>query len=77
MAYKQLTEQDVYEFLEPDESAADLLARLRHETLHTGLAFLDQHVAIRPGSLLEISGPVGSGKTSILLRVSFNGIRKG
>jgi ABC-type transport system involved in cytochrome c biogenesis ATPase subunit len=69
MSYVQLTEEDVRRFLEPDESAAQLLARLQAEQLQTGLPFIDAHMTLRPGTLLEVVGPAGCGKTRLLLRV--------
>lgn len=64
-------EAELLAFLRPDESAAALLARTYVEPLLTGVPVLDQHVALRPGNVMEVSGPAGSGKTEILVQVMF------
>lgn len=58
-------------WLAPNESAFDFFARVRTEPLLTGLALLDKHAPapLRPGSLLEITGPSGVGKTELLVEV--------
>ncbi|KAL6756624.1 hypothetical protein V8C86DRAFT_56542 [Haematococcus lacustris] len=50
----QLSLMEVLAFLTPDETAGDLLSRLHRERLVTGLPFLDQHLSLRPGMLLEV-----------------------
>ena len=54
-------------FLKPDETAAQLIARTHVEPVDTGLFFAR---GLRPGQVLEISGPSGSAKTEILQQVS-------
>ena len=38
----------------------------------TGIPFVDDHGALRPGQLLEVCGVGGSGKTEILMRAAVN-----
>lgn len=52
------------------ESAAALLARVHVAPLKTGLPFVDAVCALRPGHVLELVGPAGSGKTEALLQVA-------
>uniref|UniRef100_A0A383VW69 RecA family profile 1 domain-containing protein n=1 Tax=Tetradesmus obliquus TaxID=3088 RepID=A0A383VW69_TETOB len=56
----------------PDETAAEFLARQFRESVSTGLPFLDKHVKLRPGHLLEIIGPAGTAKTEILTEIAAN-----
>jgi RecA/RadA recombinase len=53
----------------PDETAAEFLARQFREAISTGVPFLDKHVKLRPGHVLEIIGPAGTAKTEILTEV--------
>ena len=57
-------------FLEPDETAYDLFARVVVDPVRTGVPFLDQAVFLRPGHIVEIAGPSGCGKSEILVQVS-------
>ena len=57
-------------FLEPDETAYDLFARIVVEPVRTGVPFLDQAVFLRPGRVVEIAGPSGCSKSEILVQVS-------
>lgn len=56
------------EFLRPDETAADLLHRVSAEPLHTGIAFIDRRVRLRPNHLALISG-TSTAKTELLVQV--------
>lgn len=59
-----------FAFLRPDETAAEFLARTHVEPLMTGLPLLDHHVSIRPGQVVEVAGPAGSGKSDVLVQVA-------
>lgn len=60
---------DLLKWVTPDETAAEFLFRQRREAVVTGLPFIDSHVKLRPGHVLEIVGPTSSGKTEILIEV--------
>ena len=62
-------EDDLLAFLEPQETASALLARTFVEPLRSSVPIIDQHVLLRPGHILEVAGPAGSGKSQILLQV--------
>jgi ABC-type lipoprotein export system ATPase subunit len=53
----------------PDETAAEFFRRQGREAVATGLSFIDAHIKLRPGHILELSGPAGSGKTELLVQV--------
>lgn len=53
----------------PDETAADFFRRQAREAVATGLPFIDAHVKLRPGHILELAGPAGSAKSEMLLQV--------
>lgn len=53
----------------PDETAAEFFRRQSREAVATGLPFIDAHVKLRPGNLLELAGPAGSAKSEMLLQV--------
>ena len=57
-------------FLEPDETAHDLFARIVVDPIRTGVPFLDQAVFLRPGHVVEIIGASGCGKSELLVQVS-------
>lgn len=57
-------------FLEPDETAHDLFARIVVDPVRTGIPFLDQAVFLRPGHVVELVGASGSGKSELLVQVS-------
>ena len=61
---------DLARYLAPNESAAQFLKRRRREQQPSGFAFIDAAVALRPGTVLEVAGPHGAGKTDVLLHVS-------
>lgn len=63
---------DLYLFVQPNESAAQLLLRCQSEKLHTGVFIIDDNVSLRPGQFLEIVGPSSTGKTEILLQTAVN-----
>lgn len=71
-AEDQMDEQEAeaLSFLQPDETAAQLLSRCHVESLRTGLAFIDGRSPLRPGCFVEIGGLAGTGKTEILYSVS-------
>ena len=60
-------------FLKPDETAAELIARTHVDPIHTGLHFAS---TLRPGQVLEVSGPSGAAKTEILAQVNGSTIVK-
>ena len=60
-------------FLKPDETAAELIARTHVEPIHTGLPFAS---ILRPGEVLEVSGPSGAAKTEILTQVGAPSAKK-
>ena len=62
-----MSEDDLRAFVQPDESALELLARTATEPIQTGIFFLG---SLRAGQALEISGPSGSAKTELLIQVS-------
>jgi hypothetical protein len=53
----------------PDETATEFLVRQFREAVSTGLPFVDKHVKLRPGHVLEIIGPAGTAKTEMLTEV--------
>ena len=55
----------------PSPGAA-LLSRVLIDPTLTGIPFVDDHGALRPGQLLEVCGVGGSGKTEILMRAAVN-----
>ena len=55
----------------PSPGAA-LLSRVLIDPMLTGIPFVDDHGALRPGQLLEVCGVGGSGKTEILMRAAVN-----
>ena len=57
-------------FLEADETAYDLFARVVTDPIRTGVPFLDQAVFLRPGHVVEIAGPSGCSKSELLVQVS-------
>lgn len=56
-------------FLEPDETAYDLFARVVVDPLRTRIPFLDQAIFLRPGHVVELVGPSGCGKSETLNQV--------
>lgn len=56
-------------FLRPDETAADLFARCNHQPSRSGVATIDVHGGLHPRQIVEVVGPVASGKTEILTQV--------
>lgn len=65
------TAESLSEFLEPDETAAQLLQRVSVEPLLTKVHFIDRRIRLRPNHLALISGCSGSGKTELLVQVGF------
>lgn len=63
------TAESLCEFLEPDETAAQLLQRVVAEPLLTSVPFIDRRIRLRPNHLALISGCSASGKTELLLQV--------
>lgn len=67
--------EELLSFLRPDETAAELLARTyTGEPLATGVALIDREAPLRPGQVLELAGPPGSGKTDVLVQVRPDGV---
>jgi ABC-type phosphonate transport system ATPase subunit len=69
MQSDEQTHEALVSWLQPDETAADLLARTVTEAIASGVPAIDMHTQLRPGQVLEIVGPTGSGKSEILLQV--------
>jgi ABC-type iron transport system FetAB ATPase subunit len=63
------TEDLLLKWVTPDETAAEFLTRQFREAVSTGLPFVDKHVKLRPGHVLEIIGPAGTAKTELLTEV--------
>eukprot|EP00775_Hariotina_reticulata_P002887 gene2887-3177_t len=59
-------------WITPDETAAQFLKRQAVEAVPTGLPFIDAHVTLRPGSVLEVVGPSGSAKSEMLIQAALN-----
>ena len=59
-------------FLEPDETAYDLFARVVVEPVYLGIPFLDQAISLRPGHVIELSGPSGTAKSELLVHVGYS-----
>lgn len=57
-------------FLEPDETAYDLFARIVVDPTRTGIPFLDQAIFLRPGHVVELVGPSGCGKSELLIQAA-------
>lgn len=68
-AYDEAAMVDYAAFLEPDETAYDLFARVVVDPVRTGVPFLDQAVFLRPRHVVEITGPSGCGKSETLAQV--------
>jgi len=56
-------------FLEPQETAAELLARTFVAPLRSGVPVIDQHTGLRPGHILELVGGPATAKSELLLQV--------
>ena len=61
-----MSEAELRAFLQPDETALELLARTVSEPVQTGIWFVG---ALRTGQVLEIIGQSGSAKTELLIQV--------
>lgn len=61
-----LSKQQLLRFVAPDETAAEFFARQASEAVPIGAPCIDQHVRLRPGQVLELVGPTGSGKSELL-----------
>eukprot|EP00884_Botryococcus_braunii_P020909 jgi/Botrbrau1/7501/Bobra.0095s0037.1 len=64
-------EEALTDFLKPDETAAQLVARVSRPPLRTGVFFAP---TLRAGYILELAGPSGSAKTEILIQAAANQI---
>lgn len=69
VCYMSLALTDFLEFLRPDETASQFFSRIHQEQFKTGVRLIDRHVTLRPGVVLELCGPNGSGKTELLIQV--------
>jgi ABC-type lipoprotein export system ATPase subunit len=65
----KLTKEQLLKYVQPDETATEFLQRHVREALPTGIPLVDQHVTFRPGQILEVVGPSGSGKSELLIQV--------
>eukprot|EP00882_Tetradesmus_deserticola_P012166 GHRQ01012890.1.p2 GENE.GHRQ01012890.1~~GHRQ01012890.1.p2 ORF type:complete len:135 (+),score=45.86 GHRQ01012890.1:112-516(+) len=63
---------DLLKWVTPDETAADFLVRQSREAVTTGVPFVDKHIKLRPGHILEIIGPAGTAKSEILTEIAAN-----
>ena len=63
-------EEEARRFLQPDETAGQLLDRTYVEPLHTGLPLIDRFLAFRGGQVLEVASAAGAGRTTALLQVA-------
>ncbi len=63
---------DIAALLRVDETGAQFFRRLSAERVPTGLPFLDSRLALRPGVVLEVVGPPGSGKSELLLSIALH-----
>ncbi|KAL4521372.1 hypothetical protein Ndes2437B_g08037 [Nannochloris sp. 'desiccata'] len=57
-------------FLQPDETAAQFLARSFVEQIHTGVPLIDLRAPLRATNVVEISGLASTGKTEILYSIA-------
>lgn len=60
-----MSEDELHAFLQPDETAFELLSRTAIEPVQTGVFFLGY---LRVGQLLEITGQSGTAKSEILIQ---------
>lgn len=63
-------EAEARRWLQPDETAAQLLARTFVAPLRTGLPLVDRFLSFRGGQVLEIVSAAGCGRTTALLQVA-------
>ncbi|KAG2439575.1 hypothetical protein HXX76_004927 [Chlamydomonas incerta] len=63
---------DIVALLSFNETGAQFFRRVQQERVLTGLQSIDSNVVLRPGVVLEVAGPPGSGKTELLLSVLLN-----
>ncbi|KXZ52270.1 hypothetical protein GPECTOR_10g901 [Gonium pectorale] len=63
---------DLAAILAFNETGAQFFKRVHQERVLTGLPIIDQHVSFRPGVVIEVAGPPGSGKTELLLSVALH-----
>lgn len=61
--------QAALSLLQPDETAAQFLARTFAEQIFTGVPLIDHRSPLRATHVLEISGLAGTGKTELLYSV--------
>jgi len=64
-----LTKQQLLRHVTPDETASEFFSRQVSEAVATGVFCIDQHVKLRPGQVLEMVGPTGTGKSELLAQV--------
>lgn len=55
-------------FLEPDESAFELFARIVVDPVRLGIPFLDRVISLRPGQVVEVVGASGTCKSELLVQ---------
>ena len=61
--------QAALSLLQPDETAAQFLARTFAEQIFTGVPFIDHRSPLRGTHVLEVCGLAGTGKTELLYSV--------
>ncbi|KAK9798525.1 hypothetical protein WJX73_007742 [Symbiochloris irregularis] len=64
-----MSEAELRAFLQPDETALELLSRTVSEPIQTGTWFLG---ALRIAQVLELTGQSGSAKTEVLIQIAVN-----
>lgn len=59
-------------FLQPDETAAQMIARCKVVTLPTSVEFLDRHSMLRARNVALLTGSSGTAKSRILMQIAAN-----
>ncbi|GIL49911.1 hypothetical protein Vafri_6219 [Volvox africanus] len=55
-----------------NETGAQFFKRVQQERVLTGFPIIDNNLSLRPGVVLEVVGPPGSGKTELLLSIALH-----
>ncbi|KAG2500265.1 hypothetical protein HYH03_001843 [Edaphochlamys debaryana] len=63
---------DLAAILAFDETGAQFFKRVQRERVLTGYDFIDCSVSLRPGVVVEVAGPPGSGKTELLRNIALH-----
>ncbi|PRW59359.1 DNA repair XRCC2-like protein isoform X1 isoform A [Chlorella sorokiniana] len=70
-------EEQILQWLQPDETAGQLLRRTYVQPLRTGLPLIDRFTTLRGGQVLEIASAAGCGRTTALLQIAASCILPG